>query len=173
MNNYKEELSKIKSFVFDVDGVFSDCRVSLFPSGEMVRTMNIKDGYAIQLAVKKGYPVAIITGGYSKSVKKRFQYLGVKDIYLKSSSKLDDLHHFISRNQLTLEEVLYMGDDIPDLKVMQHVGFPACPADAAEEIKSVSKYISDRNGGSGCVRDIVEQVMKLQGKWLDQDAFYW
>lgn len=173
MNNYKEELSNIKAFVFDVDGVFSDCRVSLFPSGEMVRTMNIKDGYAIQLAVKKGYPVAIITGGFSKAVKKRFQYLGVKDIYLRSSSKLDDLQHFISRNHLTIEEVLYMGDDIPDLKVMQHVGFPACPADAAEEIKSVSKYISDRNGGSGCVRDIVEQVMKLQGKWLDQDAFYW
>ena len=173
MNNNKEELSRVKAFVFDVDGVFSDCRVSLFPNGEMVRTMNIKDGYAIQLAVKKGYPIAIITGSFSKAVKKRFQYLGVKDIYLRSASKLNDLKDFVSKHSLELTEVLYMGDDIPDLQVMQKVGFAACPADAAEEVKAVSKYISDRSGGNGCVRDILEQVMKLHGKWLDQDAFYW
>jgi len=173
MNNYKEALSRIKAFAFDLDGVFSDCKINLHPNGEMVRTMNIKDGYAIQLAVKKGYPIAVITGGHSRAVRRRFAYLGVKYIYLKSASKMSDFSDFLKRNNLQPSEVLYMGDDIPDLEVMKVAGFAACPADAAEEVKQVAQYISDKNGGSGCVRDIMEQVMKLQNNWLDKDAFYW
>lgn len=173
MSNYKETLRNIKAFAFDVDGVFSDCKINLHPTGEMVRTMNIKDGYAVQLAVKKGYPVAVITGGHSRAVRKRFAYLGVKFIYLKSASKLADFIDFLKRNNLQAAEVLYMGDDIPDIEVMKVAGFAACPADAAEEVKLLAQYISDKNGGSGCVRDIMEQVMKLQEKWLDKDAFYW
>ena len=173
MSNYKEALGKIKAFAFDVDGVFSDCKINLNPTGEMVRTMNIKDGYAVQLAVKKGYPIAVITGGHSRAVKKRFSYLGVKFIYLHSASKMADFNDFLKRNNLQASEVLYMGDDIPDLEVMKVAGFAACPADAAEEVKQVAHYISDKTGGSGCVRDIMEQVMKLQEKWLDKDAFYW
>ena len=139
MSNYKEALRKIKAFAFDVDGVFSDCKISLHPTGEMVRTMNIKDGYAVQLAIKKGYPVAVITGGHSRAVRKRFAYLGVKNIYLRSASKMEDFTDFLKRNKLQALEVLFMGDDIPDIEVMKIAGFAACPADAAEEVKSVAQ----------------------------------
>lgn len=173
MTNIKENLHTIKAFAFDVDGVFSDSSVLLHPSGELMRTMNIKDGYAIQLAIRKGYPVAIITGGNSESVKIRFQGLGVSDVYLRSMHKMDDLMEFCFKYDLKLEDVLYMGDDMPDYEVMTKVGFPACPADAAFEIQEISRYISSRKGGAGCVRDVMEQVMKLQGKWTDGDSFQW
>jgi 3-deoxy-D-manno-octulosonate 8-phosphate phosphatase (KDO 8-P phosphatase) len=135
--------------------------------------MNIKDGFACFYLLKKGYPVAIITGGNSESVRIRFQSLGIKDIYLPSSDKLTDFNHFLGKYDLSPENILYMGDDLPDYPVMTRVGFPACPADAVEEIKAISRYISDKNGGEGCVRDVIEQVLRLNGNWMDTDAFTW
>lgn len=173
MANFKEQLHSTKAFAFDVDGVFSDSIVLLHPNGDLMRTMNIKDGYAVQLAVKKKYPVAIITGGFSESVKTRFLNLGVTDVYLKSQNKLNDLTDFCSKYNLKFDEVLYMGDDMPDYEVMKIVGFPVCPSDAAYEIQEISKYISSKKGGRGCVRDVIEQVLKLHGKWMDGDAFQW
>ena len=171
--NFKEELKNIKAFVFDVDGVFSSASVLLHPSGEMLRTSNIKDGYAIFHAVKTGYPVAIITGGDSKLVKARFEKLGVKHIYIKSKDKMIDFKAFLKLAQLEAKDILYMGDDIPDYPVMKVVGVPTCPDDAAVEIKSISKYISHRKGGEGCVRDVVEQVLRAQGNWMNAEAFSW
>jgi 3-deoxy-D-manno-octulosonate 8-phosphate phosphatase (KDO 8-P phosphatase) len=173
MSNFKENLNRVKAFVFDVDGVFSHASVLLLPSGELMRTMNIKDGYVLQYAVRKGYHVAIITGGDSESVRLRFEHLGVKDIYLKSRSKMDDFNNFIEKYKLTPAEILYMGDDLPDYEVLKIVGAPTCPADAAEEVKSICSYISDKNGGDGCVRDVMEQVLRLQGKWMEPEAFLW
>ena len=166
MSNFKEELSKVKAFVFDVDGVLSDAKIYLHPDSELMRSMNIKDGYAIQYAIRKGYPVCIITGGNSAAVADRFKYLGVSDIYLKSRNKAEDLKDFLSKYDIEIDNVLYMGDDLPDYLVMKEVGFPTCPSDAVEEIKSISMYISDKSGGEGCVRDVIEQVLRLQGKWM-------
>lgn len=165
MGTFKKKLKNIKAFVFDVDGVFSHEHVYLHPDGDMMRSMNIKDGFAIQYAVKLDYIIGIITGGFSESVKTRFNHLGVSDVYLKSVDKMDDFNDFMEKNNLSNDEVLYMGDDLPDYEVMTSVGLPTCPANAAEEIKAVSEYISDKNGGDGCVRDIVEQVLRAQGKW--------
>jgi 3-deoxy-D-manno-octulosonate 8-phosphate phosphatase (KDO 8-P phosphatase) len=174
MPNFKEMLPNVKAFVFDVDGVLSHSTIPLHPSGEPMRMVNIKDGYAIQHAVKKGYHVAIITGGNTHAVRLRFERLGVKDIYMGSCIKMNDLNDFIAKHGLHPDEILYMGDDIPDYFVMQHVGIPVCPADAAPEIKSVSVYISPCEGGDGCARDVMEQVMKVQGKWMDDhEAFGW
>lgn len=173
MNNFKEELSKVKAFVFDVDGVLSNSRIILHPGGRLMRSMNIKDGYAIHYAIRKGYPICIITGGNSGAVSKRFRYLGITDIVLKSRNKVDDLHAFLSKYGLKAENILYMGDDLPDYRVMKEVGFPTCPSDATEEIKTISMYISDKAGGEGCVRDVIEQVLRLQGKWMESDAFTW
>jgi len=173
MSNIRKDLSHIKAFVFDVDGVLSGTSALLFPSGEMMRSMNIRDGYAIQYAVRKGYKIAVITGGDSESVKIRFNKLGVNDVYLCSHNKIDNFRDFIARYSLNPAEVLYMGDDLPDYEVMKMAGFAACPADAAEEVKSISQYISSRNGGDGCARDIIEQVLRLQGMWAHEDAFHW
>ena len=173
MSNIKENLKHIKAFVFDVDGVFSSTKLILDISGKMMRSMNIKDGYALHYALRKEYHTAIITGGNTDAVKIRFENLGVKDIYMQSSNKLGHLHHFANKYKLNFSDILYMGDDLPDYEVMQKVGFPSCPADAVQEIKSVSRYISDKNGGEGCVRDVIEQVMKVQGKWMNDDAFSW
>ena len=173
MGNFKELLSKVKAFAFDVDGVFSKSNFFLDTDGEYVRSMNIKDGFATQLAVKKGYPIAIITGGNSESVRKRFKDLGVTDIYMASSYKLDDLKDFLFKYDLKADEVLYMGDDLPDYEVMKTVGIPTCPADAAVEIQEISAYISDKKGGKGCVRDVVEQVMRAQGTWMSEDSLKW
>lgn len=173
MSNFKEELRKVKAFAFDVDGVLSSQTMPLHPTGEPMRTVNIKDGYAIQLAVKKEYPVAIITGGNTEAVRMRFESLGVTDIYLSSYIKIDNFNDFIYKYGLDPENVLYMGDDLPDYEVMKMVGFPTCPADAVTEIKQISKYISNLNGGDGCVRDIIEQVLRLHNKWMDGDAFHW
>lgn len=164
-DNFKQLLKNIKAIVLDVDGVLTDGSVVLMPDGEQVRTMNIKDGYALQLAVKKGIKVAIITGGKSESVKTRLNGLGITDVYLGINDKEDAVLDFISSYDLKLAEVMYMGDDMPDYLPMKKVGIAACPADAVQEIKQICIYQSQKKGGEGCVRDIIEQVMKVQGKW--------
>ncbi len=173
MSNYKKLLLSIKTFIFDVDGVMTDGIVILSPDGDMLRTMNVKDGYALQLAIKKGYQVIIITGGHSELVKNRFAALGIEHIYLGVNDKLSLFHKLEKELSLKKEEILYMGDDIPDYKTMKEVGLPACPADASEEIKKISGYISRFDGGKGCVRDVVEQVLKVQKNWFDNDGFHW
>ncbi|NIG53552.1 HAD family hydrolase [Chitinophaga sp. Cy-1792] len=156
----------VTTFVLDVDGVLTDGTLQLLPGGEMSRRMNIKDGYAMQLAVKKGYRVVIISGGKSESVVSRLQGLGIKDIYVGVQDKKEKLQDYVFENDLRWDEILYMGDDIPDYAPMQLVALPTCPADAAPEIKSISRYISPLGGGQGCVRDIMEKVLKLNGHWL-------
>ncbi|MCE5227785.1 MAG: HAD-IIIA family hydrolase [Porphyromonadaceae bacterium] len=173
MSSINYDLKKIKGFIFDVDGVLSRDVIPLHPNGDPMRTVNIKDGYALQLAVKKGYQVAIITGGYTESVKMRFDRLGVKYIYMRSSVKMKDYADFMEQTGLNPEEVLYAGDDIPDYEVMKLVGLPVAPADAAPEIKQIARYISSRNGGEGIARDVIEQTMKMQGTWFDGEAFGW
>ena len=173
MSSINYDLRKIRGFIFDVDGVLSKDVIPLHPNGDPMRTVNIKDGYALQLAVKKGYQVAIITGGYTDSVKMRFERLGVKHIYMRSSVKMKDYTDFMNRTGLKPEEVLYAGDDIPDYEVMKLVGLPVAPADAASEIKDISLYISSKNGGEGIARDVIEKTMKTQGTWLTGEAFGW
>jgi 3-deoxy-D-manno-octulosonate 8-phosphate phosphatase (KDO 8-P phosphatase) len=173
MTNYKELLKNISTFVFDYDGVMTDGIIILSEEGEPLRTANVRDGYALQLAVKKGYRVAIISGGRSKTVFVRLQALGITDVFLGVDHKIDVFEKYLKENNISREKVVYMGDDIPDFHVMQHAAVPACPADAAEEIKSISKYISHFDGGKGCVRDIIEQVLKLQQNWMNDDAFKW
>ncbi len=165
MDNFKERLKDIKAFVFDVDGVFSQDMV-LHTDGELTRHMNVKDGFAVKTAVDKGFIVAIITGGNSESVKQRFRGLGVTDIYLNSQNKLDDYEDFYMKYNLKSEQILYMGDDIPDYEVMKISGLATCPADAVEEIQGIAHYISDKEGGKGCIRDVIEQVLRAQRKWF-------
>ena len=173
MTNFKEKLENVKAFVFDVDGVLSSPQVILHPSGDLMRTMNTKDGYALQYAVKRGYPIAIITGGITESVAGRFRGLGITDIYMGSFYKPDDFTDFLHKYDLNPEEILYMGDDLPDYEVMKRAGVSCCPADAVEEIKSVAHYISPLNGGYGCARDVIEQVLRLHGRWMDGESFVW
>ncbi len=165
MDNFKERLKDIKAFVFDVDGVFSD-NIILHTNGDLMRHMNVKDGFAVKTAVDKGFTIGMITGGDSESVKQRFNGLGVKDIYLASKNKMIDFEDFCSKYNLKPEEILYMGDDIPDYEVMSKVGLATCPSDAVEEIQNISHYISDKASGTGCVRDVIEQVLRAQGKWF-------
>jgi len=173
MSNIKAKLRPITAFMLDVDGVLTDGMVITLTDGEQVRRMNIKDGYALQHAVKKGYHISIISGGTSESVRKRLNTLGITEVNLACKNKVEVFEKLKEKFGLKKEEILYMGDDIPDYKVMQKVGFAACPNDAAEEIKSISDYISSKKGGEGCVRDLIEQVLKLQGKWFDDDSFEW
>lgn len=173
MTNFKELLGKVRAFAFDVDGVLASPEVYLHPGGELMRSMNTKDGYALQHAVKRGYPVAIITGGKTGSVGERFRGLGITDIYLGSAFKLEDFNDFLVKYDLPAEHVLYMGDDLPDYEVMQKAGVGCCPADAVEEIKNIALYISPYTGGHGCARDVIEQVLKLHGRWLDGESFSW
>ena len=156
----------VSTFVFDVDGVLTDGTVQLLPNGDQSRRMNIKDGYALQLAVKKGYRVVIISGGKSESVVSRLQGLGIKDIYTGILDKQEKLQDYAFENDLKWEEILFMGDDIPDYRAMQLVGLPVCPADAAPEIKSICRYVSPINGGFGCVREVIEKVLKLNDHWM-------
>ena len=173
MSSINYDLKKIKAFVFDVDGVLSAEVIPLHPSGEPMRTVNIKDGYAMQLAVKKGYLLGIITGGYTESVRLRYERLGVQHIYMSSAVKMDDFRDFLEKTGVKPEEVLYAGDDIPDYEVMRSVGLPVAPADAAPEIKSVAKYISQKIGGYGIARDVIEQTLKAQGTWMCEEVFGW
>lgn len=165
MDNFKERLKDIKAFVFDVDGVFSD-NVILSTDGDLMRFMNVKDGFAVKTAIDKGLIIAIITGGNSESVRQRFNILGVTDIYLSSPDKVDDYQDFYMKYNIKPENILYMGDDIPDFGPMKLSGLATCPADAVEEIQNISHYISDKKGGEGCVRDVIEQVLRAQGKWF-------
>lgn len=172
MVNY--DLKKIKAIIFDVDGVLSAETITLHPNGEPMRTVNIKDGYAIQLAMKLGLRIVILTGGTTESVRMRYERLGVEDIYMGCAVKLKTYDEFLARYDLHDEEVMYMGDDVPDYEIMQRVGCPVCPADACPEIKAVSLYISDKQGGYGCGRDVIEQVLRAQGKWqMNAKAFGW
>lgn len=162
---FKEQLVGIRSFVFDVDGVLASAKVVLHPSGDLMRSMNTKDGYAIQKAVKLGFKIAIISGAKSESIRTRFNGLGIYDVYLDSQNKIKDLSEFREKHDLSFDEILYMGDDLPDMEVMKSVGLATCPSDAVEEIQSCCTYVSDLSGGEGCVRDIIEQVMRAQKKW--------
>lgn len=165
-----EKFKHITSFIFDVDGVLTDGTILVLPGGVHARKMNIKDGYALQLAVKKGYKVFIISGGDSFEVKERLQKLGIVEVHTKVANKADLLHTLMTTHHLTDSECLYMGDDIPDKHVMQLIGLPCCPADAVPEIKSISTYISPYKGGEGCVREVVEKVMKLRGDWNEDSS---
>ena len=165
MDNFKQKLTRIKTFLFDVDGVLTNGHVLLLDNGEFVRNMNSKDGYALQLAVKKGYRIGIITGGKSPAVKNALEGLGISDIFLSQYDKLQCYKDYINEHELNEEEILFMGDDLPDYEVMKRVGIAACPHNAAHEIKEICIYISNRNGGEACVRDIIEQVMRSQGTW--------
>ena len=160
----------ITTFVFDVDGVLTDGNLLVLPGGVMARSMNIKDGYALQLAIKKGYRVLVISGGNSPEVKDRLEKLGVTHVWMQVSDKPAVLKEYIQQYALAAEAVLYMGDDIPDLQVIQLAGLPCCPADAVQEIKEKSVYISHLTGGKGCVRDVIEKVMKLRGDWGEDSS---
>ena len=165
MKNFKERLNHIKTFLFDVDGVLTNGSVLIMENGEVIRNMNSKDAYALQLAVKKGYRLAIITGGNSQAVKNALQGLGIEDVFLAQNDKLQCYKDYINEHNLKEEEIVFMGDDLPDYEVMKRVGIAACPNNAAHEIKQISIYISNRNGGEACARDIIEQVMRCQGTW--------
>ena len=172
MINY--DLTKIKALVFDVDGVLSTGTIQMNDEGVLMRSVNTKDGYALRLAVTEGLHVAIITGAHEISIRHRYEGLGIRDIFLGSSVKTVALQRLFEKYGLSADEMLYMGDDIPDYEVMKAVGLPCCPADAVPEIRGVSRYISHLCGGQGCVRDVVEQVLKAQGKWMaNTDAFIW
>ncbi len=165
MRNFKELLRNVKAFAFDVDGVFTDGTVILHPSGELIRTSNTRDGYAVHVAIERGFPIAIISGGKSEMVRERYKVLGVTDIYLGVSDKIEALEDFRFKYGIELSEVLYMGDDLPDYEVMKKVGIPTCPSDAVPEIRGISVYVSNYCGGKGCVRDVIEQVLRLNDKW--------
>ncbi|EAQ41393.1 HAD family hydrolase [Polaribacter sp. MED152] len=165
--SYKQLLPKISTFIFDVDGVLTNGMLTIMPSGELVRHMNVKDGYAMKIALNKGFRVCIISGGTNEAVRSRLAALGIEDIYLGAHDKIKQYNEIVEKYNLSAENVLYMGDDIPDLPVMQKVGLASCPNDAVPEIQNASKYISNIKGGEGCVRDVIEQVLKVQGKWND------
>jgi 3-deoxy-D-manno-octulosonate 8-phosphate phosphatase (KDO 8-P phosphatase) len=164
---FLQKLKDITTFVFDVDGVLTDGTVQISDAGEALRTYNIKDGYAMQLAVKKGYNICIISGGNGVAMAKRFKNLGIQNVFLGISDKVPVFEKYLADNGLNADEVLYMGDDIPDLQVMKLVGLATCPADAVEEIKAVSKFVSPYNGGKTAVRDVIEKVLKVQNNWYD------
>lgn len=163
--NYKEYLKDITTFIFDVDGVFTDGSILLTTTGEMLRTMNVKDGYALKTALMKGYNVCIISGGTNEGVKNRFKGLGVTDIYLGAHHKEEPLEEYLDIYDINPENVLYMGDDLPDIPPMKMVQLATCPQNAVPEVKAICDYVSHKNGGNGCVRDIIEQVLKVRRDW--------
>lgn len=164
--SYKELMNDITTFVFDVDGVLTDSSVVVTTDGEILRTMNIRDGYAMKAAVENGYNVCVISGGSNEGVRVRLRNLGITDIHLGTPDKVETFKEYIELYNIKPEQVLYMGDDIPDYYVMKLVGLPTCPQDACPEIKTISKYISHKNGGKAAARDVIEQVMKVHGKWM-------
>ncbi len=161
-----DKLKQITTFIFDVDGVLTDGNILLTETGEQLRSFNTKDGYALQLAVKKGYKVCIISGGTSQGILKRLNGLGITDVFLGIHHKLDIFDTYLRNNNLQPNEIIYVGDDMPDIPPMQHVALAVCPADGVNEVKSISHYISPYKGGAGVARDIIEKVLKIQGKWL-------
>lgn len=174
MSSISYDLKRIRAFAFDVDGVLSPSTIPLSEEGLPLRMVNIKDGYALQLAVKRGFKIAIITGGNTRAVQVRFEALGIKDIFQSASEKLPVFNKWLEDNGLSREEVLFMGDDIPDLPVLRAAGLPCAPRDAAAEALATAAYVSRFDGGYGCVRDVVEQTLKAHGVWMsDQKAFGW
>ncbi len=172
MGFFKEELLNVKAFVFDVDGVLSRDTSPLNEDGDPVRTANVKDGFAIRNAIDLGYPIAIITGGYIERVRLRYEKLGVKYFYDKARKKVECLNDFLDKIGIDAQNVMFMGDDLVDYQVMSVVGIPTCPKDAVHDIKELSKYISDKNGGEGCVRDVIEQTLRAQKKWFTKDMLF-
>ena len=168
--SYKSNLKNIKAFVFDVDGVFTDGSVYLMPDGSMCRVMNVLDGYAVVKARKHNYPICVITGGDDPMVRNRINYLGITNYYAKISNKLEKFEEFKTKYNLQNEEILTMGDDVPDMGMMKISGISTCPENSVAEVKLISDYISPISGGKGAVRDVIEQVMKVQGKWLEDDT---
>ena len=173
MKNYKEKLKHITTFIFDFDGVLSSGKIIVLPDGDQLRITDVKDGYAMQYALRQGYKVCIISGGYSESMRLRYQGFPQMDIFLKVSDKTKIFSKYLEDNDINPEHVLYIGDDIPDYDVMQLAGLKACPADAAIEIRQTSHYISHCKGGDGCVRDVIEQTLRVQDKWFKEDACIW
>ena len=168
--SYKAKLKNIKAFVFDIDGVFTDGSVYLLPGGDMCRVMNVLDGYAVVKAIKNNYKIGVITGGNDDQVRHRINYLGISDYYAKSSNKRIDFEDFKSKYNLKNEEILMMGDDLPDMEIMKMAGISACPKNSVPEVKEISDYISSIEGGKGAVREVIEQVMKVQGKWIEDNT---
>ena len=173
MTFFKEKLEQVKALVFDVDGVLSSDVSPLNEDGDPVRTANVKDGYAIRNALNMGYHIGIISGGAVERVSLRYEKLGVSHIYMGVRNKVECLNDFLEKTGVTADEVLYMGDDLIDYQIMDLVGVPTCPIDAVAEIKEISLYISEKKGGEGCARDVLEQVMKSQGKWINAKTYYW
>ena len=173
MENFKEKLQKITTFIFDFDGVLTDGKVLILPDSDQLRMSNVKDGYAMQYALKKGYNVAIISGGFSETMRLRYKAFPKMDIFLKVPDKVAKLKEYMTEKGLTSEQLLIMGDDIPDIMMMKMASLKCCPADAVEEVKEISDYVSYRNGGNGAVRDVIEQTIKAQGHWLEEDAVLW
>ena len=173
MINYKEKLAPVRAFVFDFDGVMTDGSVWVYADREAVRCGNIKDGFAVQYAVKKGYIIAVISGATSASIDNRMAMLGVTQCYTGCGDKIATYERFLKENGLTEDEVLVMGDDLPDYPILRRAGVSTCPADAAVEIRDMVDYVSLYNGGHGCVRDVIEQVLRLQGNWFHEDAVIW
>lgn len=168
--NVLEKFIPVNTLVFDMDGVLTDGSLLVMPDGEWVRKMNIKDGYVLQLAAKMGYRVIVITGSYSAPVEQRLHKLGIRMVHQRVSDKLQLLKYLMAEHQLVPEQLMYMGDDIPDMEPMRHCGLSCCPADAARDILAMADYISPVNGGEGCVRDVIEKLMRVQGKWHHQDG---
>jgi 3-deoxy-D-manno-octulosonate 8-phosphate phosphatase (KDO 8-P phosphatase) len=164
MNNFKQRLKDVRCFVFDVDGVLTDGSLYLMPD-DLVRVMNIRDGFAMKQAIVSGYIVAVISGGSSEGVRYRLNKLGIKDVFLGIENKNEKLNELIQTYKLKKEEILFMGDDLPDFEVMAKSGIPCCPNDAVPEIAELSIYVSPYKGGKGCVRDVIEQTLRLHGKW--------
>lgn len=173
MNEYEEILKNVTTFIFDYDGVMTDGTVYMDSNGDPLRTSNVKDGYALQLASKLGYHLAVISGAVVTNITKRLNMLGVHDVYTGIPDKVVKLEEYMAQYGLKPEQIVYVGDDIPDLRVMRRVGVAACPADAAPEIRQICHFVSERPGGKGCVRDIIEQTLKVQGKWMTAEAFSW
>ena len=165
MKNYKTLLPNIKTFIFDVDGVLTDGKILITNEGELLRSFDTKDGYAMKCALVQGYKIAIITGGRNQGVEERFKELGVYDIYMGAHHKLDAFQDLLNNYDLDPETILYIGDDVPDIPVMEKVGLGCCPADAVSDVKAMADYVSHKNGGEGCVRELIEQVLRVQGKW--------
>lgn len=167
MGNFKEEIATIRAFVFDVDGVFTDGRILITPEGEFLREYSVRDGLAVVRAVQKGYPIGIISGGHGDQLRKRMQGLGIEHIYTGKESKIESLHHFSKQCSVPPDEMIYMGDDYPDIEPMRAVRLSTAPADAADAVKNAAHYVSAFMGGRGCVRDIIEQVLRARGDWFE------
>ncbi len=165
LSNYKEKLKNIKAFVLDVDGVLTNGELYIYPDGRLMRKMNAKDGYILKLAITLGYKTAIITGGKEEEIKTRLEKLGIHEVFLSCHDKLPKLLDFMQSYDLKKDEIMYMGDDIPDVEVLKYVGFSCCPKNAVNDVKLICDYISHKNGGEGCVRDVIEQTLKVTNNW--------